>query len=151
MITEDYVSFDTAILLKQRGFDEPIKTFYKLDADNSNEFCETDVQHSYNDNRFCIWSNIEIAAPTLALAAKWLREVHHIIIETNMDDYMTTKDGKLKVWYSYTIWTFIQHFGATGIIDCRYDDRAFWQEGKCNTYGEALEAGIVYCLENLIG
>jgi hypothetical protein len=67
-----------------------------------------------------------------------------------MDDYLTTENGKLKISYSYTIWTFIQHLGETGLIDSRYDDRAFWQEGSCDSPEQATEDGILYVLENLI-
>ena len=90
--------------------------------------------------------------PTQAQVMKWLREVHNIVIEINMEDYMTSKNGKLQVWYSYTIWTFIRHLGETGLVDSRYDDRAFWQENVKvgQSYEETCDAAIKYTLENLI-
>ena len=32
MIIEDYVSFEVAKLLKEKGFDEPVQHFYKCDS-----------------------------------------------------------------------------------------------------------------------
>lgn len=51
MITEDYVSFEIAKLLKEKGFDERVLTFYPPG---------------------------DIPRPTLQMAMKWLREVHDI-------------------------------------------------------------------------
>jgi hypothetical protein len=50
-ITEDYVSFEIAKLLKEKGFDEKVISFYP----------PGDIQR-----------------PTLQMAMKWLREVHNI-------------------------------------------------------------------------
>ena len=58
MITEDYVSFETAKLLKEKGFDE-------------------ECQQYYGDYRY--------PCPTLQMAMKWLREVHNIAIETEWE------------------------------------------------------------------
>lgn len=53
MIEESYVSFDTAKMLKEAGFDVPCRGGYHV-------------------NRF------RYEAPTQALAARWLREVHKL-------------------------------------------------------------------------
>lgn len=70
MITEQYVTFETARLLKEAGFDEICDTFYSsnvgapylLRSRNS----ELDKKH--------------YSRPTQALASRWIREVHHIFI-----------------------------------------------------------------------
>ena len=61
-ISEDYVSFETAKLLKEKGFDENVISFYP----------PGDIQR-----------------PTLQMAMKWLREVHklHIDILPNPLDF----------------------------------------------------------------
>ena len=74
MITEDYVSFETAKLLKERGFDEMTELAYGLE----NGQVRADLPVSY-------WRNSEIgdyrfSCPTLQMAMKWLREVHKITI-----------------------------------------------------------------------
>ena len=66
MITEDYVSFEIAKLLKEKGF-------------------EGVVQLHYNNLSGKIFSSNPITkncikAPTIQMAMKWLREVHNIDI-----------------------------------------------------------------------
>lgn len=72
MITEQYVTFETAQLLKEAGFREKTRTHYS----NSGEVWETAMPADYNDDFNCNTSN----RPTQAFAARWLREVHHIFI-----------------------------------------------------------------------
>ena len=48
MIIEDYVSFETAKLLKEKGFDEKVDTLYKTDA----EFLKSTLCINYNDAEF---------------------------------------------------------------------------------------------------
>ena len=87
-ITEDYVSFETAKLLNEKGFDTPVWTRYENDGDNKVIFGD-----KYN------WNNSpmgQISAPTLQMAMKWLREVHglHISLEPCYDYYLCTKCGR---------------------------------------------------------
>lgn len=67
MITEDYVSYKVAKLLKEK------------------EFEQHKCQHSYTSKGEFKWSDdldpYECAAPTLQTAMKWLRETHSIAIE----------------------------------------------------------------------
>ena len=56
MIQEDYVSFEVAKLLKEKGFDE-------------------ECQKYYGDYKY--------PCPTLQMAMKWLRKVHEIFIRPN--------------------------------------------------------------------
>lgn len=68
MITEDYVSFEVAKLLKEKGFDEPVKHFYFINGTFANDLAIT--KNSYTRH---------YAAPTIQMALKWLREVHNYI------------------------------------------------------------------------
>ena len=128
MITEDYVSFEVAKLLKEKGFDEKVDTLYKMDA----EFLKSTLCINYNNPDFELLDmhNIPentVSAPTLQMAMKWLREVHRIfirIIQSHIDY-------------------------------CCFE--VYWNRGDyykpmtfCNSYEEACEAAIKYCLENLI-
>lgn len=56
MIKEEYVSFETAKLLKDKGFDEICSHFYRFDS-----------KELYN-------------SPTQQMAMRWLREIKHIHI-----------------------------------------------------------------------
>ena len=66
MITEDYVSFETAKLLKEKGFNEFCNNAY-IDENR------IVYRFSNNDEQTAICT-----APTLQMAMKWLREVHNI-------------------------------------------------------------------------
>lgn len=144
MINEAYCSYEVSKLLKEKGFNESVRTFYT--SDGKFEYCAFELNHNLD-----IGSGFT-SAPTHQIAMAWLREEKNIVIEINMDGYMTTDDGKLKKWYSYTIWTFIQHLGETGLVDSRFDDRAYWQENVKvgQTYEQAVEAALLYALKNLI-
>lgn len=66
MITEDYVSFEIAKLLKEKGFDGIATNSY----DNyTREFLPHCAKHSGQTN-----------APTFQMAMKWLRKVHRLEI-----------------------------------------------------------------------
>jgi hypothetical protein len=73
MITEDYVSFEIAKLLKEKGFEQ-----HKC-------------QHSYTSKGEFKWSDdldpYECAAPTHQMAMKWLREVHKVNIEIHYNRF----------------------------------------------------------------
>jgi len=66
MITEDYVSFETAKLLKEKGFDEKsCHMWYNIRKDVGHYLSSVGVKG-------------HLPAPTLQMAMKWLREVHNI-------------------------------------------------------------------------
>ena len=70
MITEDYVSFETAKLLKEKGFDESTSMVYMSYGD----LCKLNRYDSIrNSNYNDITKNyFEYTAPTLQMAMKWL-------------------------------------------------------------------------------
>ena len=128
MITEDYVSFKTAKLLKEKGFDENCDALY--DSRNG-EFCEKQTGYVFNNSQ---WENF-ITAPTLQMAMKWLREVHRI--ETHIALSELNADNSRK--YMFDIFS----------SDMNRDFDSI-QEYGFNSYEETCEAAIKYCLENLI-
>ena len=141
MITEDYVSFETAKLLKEKGFDEELETVYSeygelhriFDKDlyeSTNSFKSITNSH-YNDITKYKY-DFFVTAPTIQMAMKWLREVHNISVEPLVD--FGSGDG---YWWTADV----GYIRKDGLIDelCGY-----------NSYEEACEAAIKYCLENLI-
>ena len=75
MIEESYVSFDTAKLLKEAGFEANLKTRHVEEEKDEWAFWDSGAKRSdYN------YFDDTIACPTQALAARWLREEHHIFI-----------------------------------------------------------------------
>lgn len=127
MITEDYVSFETAKLLKEKGFDEPTTGTY-----HENGFFE-----HININRWNSKFITLISAPTLQMAIKWLREIHHIHIEVSL--YASDEDGK-PLFYPC----------AYNTIRCNQIGLGCYDSFQRLSYEEAVEVTLNWCLENLI-
>ena len=126
MITEDYVSFEVAKLLKEKGFDEKCFTVYNNDG-------------KFYDTRYGIAPSIEIPAPTLQMAMKWLRENHNIHI-TGVPNGIGENVFYMGIYRKYD-------YGWTYISDCLDEE---YKEAEFYTPEEACEAAIKYCLKNLI-
>ena len=148
MITEDYVSFETAKLLREKGFNECCKSVYHIGSvcsvaslgyhDNEGDGAVIDENQNSDFGKY----DNAISAPTLQMAMKWLRKVHNQIIVPNV----RVEDP------------------ISGIINCyivgiwyipKNNDGAFCYTSPTPyngypTFEEACEAGIKYCLENLI-
>ena len=127
MIEESYVSFSTAKLLKEAWFDIPCRGIYVTDRTGYYEFREYDNKQTKDDLRWNIEDGFqyEYLAPTQALAARWLREVHHYAV---------------CVWYSaeHEKW-----FYAHGNLDnMMFDEEYSISEFIYDSYEQALEAGL---------
>jgi hypothetical protein len=122
MITEDYVSFETAKLLKEKGFDEA--TYHDYNDNGSRWFEEVLVCHN---------SQGGIACPTLQMAMKWLREVHKIYIEIGVSIDLLGNPH-----FNYSIVNKDGKYFREGYTSFEWE------------YEKACEAAIKYCLENLI-
>ena len=121
MIEESYVSFDTAKLLKEAGFNEPCR--YSYDNVGGFRWFKTG-EHTPKG-----W----VPCPTQALAARWLREVNGIHVSSNIFmDSANDADGK-----TVDEWTFWSYdlFDNSGRIIEESDDRY-------DSYEQALEAGL---------
>ena len=116
MIKEQYVSFEVAKLLKEKGFKEETHGNYYLGGKFDGKFEESS---KVNWNKFF---KTPIAAPTQQMAMRWLREVHDIKIMIR--PYV---DGT----YSYEILN------------------GFWYV-NFDSYEDAAEEAIKYCLKNLV-
>lgn len=128
-ITEDYASFETAKLLKEKGFDdEYTNAFY----DKTGNLYFIDLLSDFSNHPD---NDTDIAASTLYVAMKWLREVHHYVICITP---LTFYCGEIVSKWGYCIWA---------------DDNTEVDEEsspRLESYEEAAEAAIKYCLENLI-
>ena len=130
MITEDYVSFTTAKLLKEKGFDgkdtEDCFAFYKENGEIG--FLQTfgDIA-DYNPEN-------SVLCPTLQMTMKWLREAHKWSVQV-FPVFDTLK-------WCYDIYKLkIQKYQSRPDLLSNVD---------YDTYEEACEAALTYCLENLI-
>lgn len=142
MITEDYVSFETAKLLKEKGFD--VNTFTKYaDKEGATEkwyddYRERMVRFEWDcgtlitpptepHDKYEVYGDT-ISAPTLQMAMKWLRQVYGLFIRITED--MT---GNVFEWSVYQ-----KNYGCKA--------STYVEE----SYEQACETAIKYCLKNLI-
>ena len=91
MIEENYVSFDTAKMLKEAGFEEMVNSCFMYD-DKADEY-EYEFVNGYAIVKKALRDNYNgyentISRPTQALAERWLREVYHVAIYSLYDDDM---------------------------------------------------------------
>lgn len=76
MITEQYVTFETARLLKEAGFNCRVKRYFRM-PDFSSEPKEMSLLNAMNINM----EPMSYSCPTQALAARWLREIHNLHVK----------------------------------------------------------------------
>lgn len=74
MRIEEYVSFETAKLLKRAGFDWDVYYYYDIESD-----CE-ECNESEDEDDFNFFDN-QVSRPSLCQAASWCFEEHDIRIE----------------------------------------------------------------------
>jgi len=148
MITEDYVSFETAKLLKEKGFKawcyksygtavyhKGVPISFDEECELKEEGLEDEIEYVEGgylydfgyDNRkkdAKVW-----AAPTLWMAMKWLREAHKIDITVDPHEVGNN-------------WIYQFHI-------CQNKDYLFSRDID-TSYENCAEAAIKYCLKNLI-
>lgn len=127
-MTEEFVTLETAKLLKEKGFKEDVFTFYEVDCvEGDMILSETyDKSENFNEKNDCL------SAPTQSLAQKWLRETKNIHICVY----------NCACGYGYEI---SKADNGTHITSSVYEGPN--DGGKWDIYEEALEAGIKECLK----
>ena len=115
MIKEQFVSFETAKLLKEAGFDVPCFNQY---TDRGT------VWHCDCPENFNI-SQCATSCPTQALAAMWLREEHHYAV---------------CVWFSKAHDKWFYAYGD--IENTMFDEEYSISDFIYDSYEQALEAGL---------
>lgn len=128
MITEDYVSFEIAKLLKSKKFHVPTRSHY----DGRGGFGFLDICEIDWNNYKCFRERRCYSAPTLQTAIKWLREVHKISIEISSTGYLIDNDVEWK-------------------CDIKAGHRLYFKHiTNEKSFESCAEAAIKYSLENLI-
>ena len=132
-LSEDYVSYEVAKLLKEKGFNERSAASY-------------DPKGQLQEGR-AYWNKTPIwyAAPTHQMAMKWLREVYHI--EMYITFGFPFIDDKQQYKYFWSIVKVCDNH-----LEYPMDDpgSASYNEEMADSYEEAVEATLKYSLENLI-
>lgn len=143
MITEDYVSFETAKLLKEKGFPQEYDRYHSLVYNEKDYEDEYEVQRMVLETRTVKAGTLssypigvpdpKCYCPTLQMAMKWLREIHYIFIRPNTN-------------FLYPIRYYCEIF-------CYGDNLKTQQDVTTENFEspeQACESAIKYCLENLI-
>ncbi len=131
---EDYVSIESAKLLKEKGYDVP-------DYYCSRVFSDKGTLQGVNTVRF---EGVKyICAPTLQMAMKWLREEHNLFIGIH---------PRLSFTDYYWITADIYRVRKKGSVYHAEDVDDYNCVACCDgtSFEEACEAAIKYCLENLL-
>ena len=139
MMEEDFVSYDLAVMLRDKGFNEPCMTLYNVYGALEVEFgysdgsplrnCDSDVSQFIGD-RCDDDSFVFVTAPTYGHVMKWLRVVHKIDI------------CAFPVEYDYI---------TSGYSCCIYKDKkSVVSSEEFKSYEKAVETSIEYCLKFLI-
>ena len=137
------ITFETAKLAKEKGFNERVHYFYKVKSENDIELygCtrkqlvgfkgHVPIYHKvrdYHTNKEKLNAKLyRCSAPTQSLLAKWLREEHNIIVLVDYEGI----DGYYYKFYSY----------KEGNKNYDASDKNY------NTYEEAYEVGLQEALK----
>lgn len=137
MITEDYVSFETAKLLKEKGFDEYGMYFYTLKDEGREGYKSNKRLGELAHNSSPDLKERAVSCPTLQMAVKWLREKHNQNITVKAHNNV----ARAKTIYYAEVQNLSEPAEKGFCVNgCTFKD----------TYEEAVDYAIRYCLENLI-
>ena len=119
MIEEQYVTFETAKLAKEKGFDIP--TRYGFSERRS--LVRVDTSDNWNQDKELY------SRPTQSLLARWLREVHDISVA------------------AYRTWAMDNSYNYEILVGTDFE-KMIREECECDrTYEEAMEAGLQEALK----
>ena len=131
MRKEAYVTIDTAKLLKEKGFGWRCNRYY-----DGEDYFVTAAPANWNDD------TETVSIPTHQMALAWLREKgFHINVSISYDYSVDADENVVDKW---TFWLF-------KILSSFSGNLIYTEEvNEYDSYEEAVEAALKYCLENLI-
>ena len=152
MVRENYVSFETAKLLKEKGFDEPCQFLYFSKYKQEGDFVGKEKKKKNSEINEASYS-----APTLQMAVQWIQEAYNILIVADYEYECTDTSWYFKVYrlgengkpervaitgtyYDYSG----EHKQIVGYRDYERGGKEY------ATREEAEDDGIRYVLENYI-
>ena len=131
MVTEDYVSFETAKLLKEKG------AYFDTDRVYTSIGRAWEINMKQFKKQFDYEVSNYIQRPTLQMALKWLREVHKIFVEP-----IVAIDLNGEYHYCFRL--------LNSICKDILEPKDLVRIGFKDTYEEAVEVALLYALKNLI-
>lgn len=117
------ISFKTAKLAKKKGFDVPCTWFYSSTGDKNQGWLR-DMKTNWNS-----WPITRISASTQSLLAKWLREKHDIIVQSEVFD----RGFLVRAKFCYQ-WRIYNKSDAA--------DKTYVSSDEWRTYEESMEFGL---------
>lgn len=140
---DEIVSFETAMLLKEKGFNEPCSHYYE-----DNDLYKLGYYHGegtgfvrnnspINDRLLC--EEMQCTAPTQSLAQKWLRETRNITFNANPH----SNDGKIIYVVTIKVISSNKYVDFNVMMDNSNKATMF------DTYEDAIESGLKYCLKSI--
>ena len=140
---DEIVSFETAMLLKEKGFNEPCSHYYE-----DNDLYKLGYYHGEGtgfvrnnspiDGRF-LCEEMQCTAPTQSLAQKWLRETRNITFNAN------PHSDNEEIIYVVTIKVISNKKHIDFNVMMNTSNKAI----MFKTYEDAIEAGLKYCLKSI--
>ena len=140
---DEIVSFETAMLLKEKGFNEPCSYYYeddelyKLGYYHGDGAGFTRNNSPINDRLLC--EEMQCTAPTQSLAQKWLRETRNITFNANPH----SNNGKIIYIVTIKVISSNKYIDFNVMMDTSNKAIMF------DTYEDAIEAGLKYCLKSI--
>ena len=143
---EDFVSFETAKKLKEKGFEIPTRSIVAMYNEQGVFFTLTtaaDYQVSPSGYRYrCYYDyddfdDHDYIAPTISQVLKWLREEKKITIQP-----LIVRGGTWDAQITFTD-------DDDEALKNMFGDRSFWID-ECYSYEVAALAGIEYVLNKII-
>ena len=130
---EDYVSFEVAKLLKEKGFNESCDNYYDQSSDEPQQLTLDEMYYSYDEF---------IKAPTHQMACKWLRKEHNLYVSPKYRCFCGSKKND-KPYYKWED-RVLKLPSNNQIHPQIYGIHEYYE-----TYEEAVEAALKYSLKNL--
>ena len=140
---DDIVSFETAMLLKEKGFNELCSYYYEDDELYKLYHYQGDGtgfsrnSSPINDRLSC--EEMQCTAPTQSLAQKWLRETRNITFNANPH----SNDGKIIYVVTIKVISSNKYIDFNVMMDTSNKAIMF------DNYEDAIEVGLKYCLKSI--
>jgi len=136
---EELITYNTAKLAKEKGFDEPSRHYIWSDKTTIQNVIESSTRGvPFKQEEFTSVVGRKkvytISIPTQSLLQRWLREEHKIEVSISWEQNMN--------WFYSIMWL----WGTNAMITLELDDINNTKSGY-KTYEEALEQGLIEALK----
>lgn len=133
MRKQDYVSIEVAKLLQEKGFREPCKETYlmefkdgfTLNVDSSRKTKFKDLSRIPSEG-----IQLQYLAPTIYEARDWIMKKYNIVLLVDWNETFSSRNGYSTLHFGFKIYK-------------KLEVRGYYE-----TMEQALDAGILYVLEN---